>query len=135
MATASASLSFDWLSLLVPLSIESVCVCCLLRPDRLVLGGRGFRPCFPTPVGGGVGRWWLDDGVVWAERRGGGTAGGGFDAERRPCVGIGGARELEAELRLLLTPVARGDGVVGMGVVGAVCVDVGLISTPSGIVL
>lgn len=27
------------------------------------------------------------------------------------------------------------EGVVGVGVVGAVCVDVGLISTPSGMVL
>jgi hypothetical protein len=48
---------------------------------------------------------------------------------------MGGARELEAELRLLLALGIRGDGTVGMGVVGAVCVDAGLISTPSGIVL
>jgi hypothetical protein len=39
------------------------------------------------PVEAGAGRWWLVDGVVWVERRGGGRAGGGFEAERRGWPG------------------------------------------------
>jgi hypothetical protein len=95
----------------------------------------------------GTGRWWLVDGVVPVvgvvppvgvvpvERRGGGRAGGGFEAERRACPGIGGTRwEVVAELRRSVVAPAV-EGVVGVSVVGPVCGDVGPISTPSGMVL
>lgn len=121
-------------------------MCCALpRAQRRVFGGCGFCPCLPGAGAGpgaaagaaaGIGRWWLDEGVLWVERRGGGTAGGGFEAERRAWAGTGGARfEVVAELRRSPGPARGVDGVVGVGVVGAVCVDVGRTSTPSGMAL
>lgn len=146
--SVSVSLSLGWLgmrALLVPLSMESVFPCCgLPRPQRLAFGGSGFWPCLPTPLadgsGGGGGREWLGDGFDRVDRRGGGTAGGGFEAERRGA-GTGGTRwefvpEFVAEFRRSLGAVSDGvGGAAGVGVVGAVCADIGLTSTPSGIVL
>lgn len=109
-ATASESLSRGCEPVLTPLSTESVCacVCALPRPQRRVLGGAGFWPCLVIVVPvlrpgvvprvglditeAGMGRWWLVDGVVPVERRGGGRAGAGFEAERRACPGTGGPR-------------------------------------------
>lgn len=60
------------------------------------------------------------------DRRGGGTAGGGFEAERRACAGIGGgAREdvedVEfAEFRRSRVVLATGVGGAGIGVIGLV---------------
>ena len=60
------------------------------------------------------------------DRRGGGTAGGGFEAERRACAGIGGgAREdgddVEfAEFRRSRVVPATGVGGAGIGVIGLV---------------
>lgn len=60
------------------------------------------------------------------DRRGGGTAGGGFEAERRACAGIGGgAREdgedVEfAEFRRSRVVLGAGVGGAGFGVIGLV---------------
>lgn len=69
---------------------------CFARPDRRVFGGSGFWPCLCglTAIPATIGRDpLLEVGVCgwteWDDRRGGGTAGGGCEADRRAGGGSG----------------------------------------------